>query len=57
MSFAVRYQVETLGIGPDAPSGDGIVDGDVLMTNSPQAGGSRESSRPPLPRSCETGQL
>ncbi|BGP43056.1 hypothetical protein JCM10449v2_007071 [Rhodotorula kratochvilovae] len=40
MSFAVRYQVETLGIGPDAPSGDGIVDGDVLLTNSPKAGGS-----------------
>ncbi|GJN93254.1 hypothetical protein Rhopal_006301-T1 [Rhodotorula paludigena] len=40
MSFAVRFQVETLGIGPNAPSGDGIVDGDVLLTNSPKAGGS-----------------
>ncbi|GAA5920937.1 hypothetical protein JCM3775_004013 [Rhodotorula graminis] len=40
MSFAVRYQVDTLGIGADAPSGDGIVDGDVLLTNSPKAGGS-----------------
>lgn len=44
MSFAVRYQVDTLGIGADAPSGDGIVDGDVLLTNSPKAGGSRASS-------------
>ncbi|GEM10769.1 cytoplasmic protein [Rhodotorula toruloides] len=40
MSFAVRYQVATLGVGADSPSGDGIVDGDVLLTNSPTAGGS-----------------
>ncbi|GAA6023159.1 hypothetical protein JCM10207_005746 [Rhodosporidiobolus poonsookiae] len=40
MSFAVRYQIQTLGVGPDAPSGDGIVDGDVILTNSPAAGGS-----------------
>lgn len=40
MSFAVRWQVNHLGIGPDAPSGDGIVPGDVLLTNSPTAGGS-----------------
>lgn len=42
MSFAVRWQVNHLGIGPDAPSGDGIVPGDVLLTNSPTAGGSRK---------------
>lgn len=41
MSFAVRYQVATLGIGKGAPSGDGIVDGDVILTNSPTAGGVR----------------
>ncbi|BGP19682.1 hypothetical protein JCM10213_001858 [Rhodosporidiobolus nylandii] len=40
MSFAVRYQINTLGVGPDAPSGDGIMPGDVLLTNSPRAGGS-----------------
>ncbi|GAA5865764.1 hypothetical protein JCM1840_003252 [Sporobolomyces johnsonii] len=40
MSFAVQHQVRTLGVGPDAPSGDGIVDGDVILTNSPKAGGS-----------------
>jgi N-methylhydantoinase B/oxoprolinase/acetone carboxylase alpha subunit len=37
---AVKYQIQHLGIGPDAPSGHGIVDGDVIMTNSPKAGGS-----------------
>lgn len=40
MSFAVRHQVNTLGIGADAESGDGIEEGDVIMTNSPKAGGS-----------------
>lgn len=40
MSYAVRYQVATLGIGKDAPSGNGLVDGDVILTNSPSAGGS-----------------
>uniref|UniRef100_A0A0W0FHD3 Putative Hydantoinase B/oxoprolinase n=1 Tax=Moniliophthora roreri TaxID=221103 RepID=A0A0W0FHD3_MONRR len=39
MSYAVRYQIELLGIGADAPSGNGIEQGDVIMTNSPQAGG------------------
>ncbi|GAA5831347.1 hypothetical protein JCM5353_008565 [Sporobolomyces roseus] len=40
MSFAVAYQIKTLGVGADASSGDGIVEGDVLLTNSPTAGGS-----------------
>ncbi|GAA5944995.1 uncharacterized protein JCM15063_000596 [Sporobolomyces koalae] len=40
MSFAVAYQIKTLGIGKDAPSGDGICEGDVILTNSPTAGGS-----------------
>ncbi|KAL0571831.1 hypothetical protein V5O48_010127 [Marasmius crinis-equi] len=39
MSYAVKYQIDTLGIGPDAPSGNGIEKGDVIMANSPQAGG------------------
>ncbi|KAK7049945.1 hypothetical protein VNI00_005375 [Paramarasmius palmivorus] len=39
MSYAVQYQIETLGIGADAPSGNGIEQGDVIMANSPQAGG------------------
>jgi hypothetical protein len=30
MSFAVKYQIQTLGIGPDASSGDGIEEGDVV---------------------------
>lgn len=42
MSFAVRWQVQHLGVGKDAPGGDGIVPGDVLLTNSPTAGGSRK---------------
>lgn len=33
MSFAVKYQIEHA-----AASGQGIQDGDVLMTNSPKAG-------------------
>ncbi|GAA6064255.1 hypothetical protein JCM10212_006404 [Sporobolomyces blumeae] len=40
MGFSVQHQIKTLGIGKDAPSGDGIVDGDVILTNSPTAGGS-----------------
>lgn len=40
MSFAVKFQIDTLGVGADAPSGQGIEEGDVLMTNSPKAGGS-----------------
>ncbi|GAA5881826.1 hypothetical protein JCM16303_006469 [Sporobolomyces ruberrimus] len=40
MGFAVAWQIEHLGIGEDAPSGDGIVEGDVLLSNSPTAGGS-----------------
>ncbi|GAA6008084.1 hypothetical protein JCM11491_001875 [Sporobolomyces phaffii] len=40
MGFAVKWQLEHLGIGEDASSGDGIVEGDVLLTNSPTAGGS-----------------
>ncbi|EEB97738.1 hypothetical protein MPER_02879, partial [Moniliophthora perniciosa FA553] len=39
MSYAVKYQIELLGIGAGAPSGNGIEQGDVIMTNSPQAGG------------------
>ena len=48
MSFAVAYQIKTLGVGSNASSGDGIVEGDVLLTNSPTAGGSRESAPRPL---------
>ncbi|KAM0755614.1 cytoplasmic protein [Meredithblackwellia eburnea MCA 4105] len=40
MSFAVKYQIDTLGVGPDAPSGQGIEEGDVILTNAPKAGGS-----------------
>ncbi|ORY78470.1 Hydantoinase B/oxoprolinase [Leucosporidium creatinivorum] len=40
MSFAVKFQIEHLGIGPDAPSGNGIEEGDVILTNAPKAGGS-----------------
>ncbi|GAA5900031.1 uncharacterized protein JCM6883_006068 [Sporobolomyces salmoneus] len=40
MSFAVASQIERLGVGENAESGDGIVEGDVLLSNSPTAGGS-----------------
>lgn len=40
MSFAVKYQINLLGIGPNAPSGNGIEEGDVILTNAPKAGGS-----------------
>jgi 5-oxoprolinase (ATP-hydrolysing) len=40
MSFAVKFQINLLGIGADAPSGNGIEEGDVILTNAPKAGGS-----------------
>jgi len=52
MSFAVAYQIKTLGVGADASSGDGIVEGDVLLTNSPTAGGSRKFALPLLHLDC-----
>ncbi|GAA5982313.1 hypothetical protein JCM5350_006140 [Sporobolomyces pararoseus] len=40
MSFAVTHQIKLLGFGENAESGNGIVEGDVLLSNSPTAGGS-----------------
>ncbi|GAA5963916.1 hypothetical protein JCM3765_006052 [Sporobolomyces pararoseus] len=40
MSFAVTHQIKLLGIGENAESGNGIVEGDVILSNSPTAGGS-----------------
>ena len=42
MSFAVTHQIKLLGFGENAESGNGIVEGDVLLSNSPTAGGSRK---------------
>jgi len=57
MSFAVAYQIKTLGVGSNASSGDGIVEGDVLLTNSPTAGGSRESVLRPLRTSSQVTDI